>query len=143
MNMIEYFDRYSSTDLPDDMGRWARTAVYKNIRIAWISRKETDKGIVFLVSLSFPTMQNDTANEHKVFFSLEESKDFVKERWEWFLNIVTFSSLDQILGKQTDFKLANEIKEIQAMEVFNYIVNEHNVKLTYEEWRKTVKKYYR
>ena len=35
--MIEYFERYSSTDEPDKMGRWARTAVYKNIRIAWIS----------------------------------------------------------------------------------------------------------
>ena len=59
------------------------------------------------------------------------------------LSGVTFSSLEKILGKQTDFKLANEIKEIQAMEVFNYIVNEHNVKLTYKEWRKTVKNYYR
>jgi hypothetical protein len=28
--MIEYFNRYSDTDLPDDMGRWARLAVYKN-----------------------------------------------------------------------------------------------------------------
>jgi hypothetical protein len=25
--MIEYFDRYGSTDEPDNMGRWARTAV--------------------------------------------------------------------------------------------------------------------
>jgi len=66
------------------------------------------------------------------------------ERYEkLILSGVTFSSLEQILGKQTDFKLANEIKEIQAMEVFNYIVNEHNVKLTYKEWRKTVKNYYR
>jgi|GEM_PF-6658624 len=61
------------------------------------------------------------------------------------LNIdsVSGSSLSEILKAQPDFKLANEIKEVQAEEVFNYIVNEHDVKLTYEEWRKTVKTYYR
>ena len=87
--MIAYFDRYSSTDEPDRMGRWARLAVYKNIRIAWISRVETKDKIVFIVSCHFPTMQNDTANEHKVCFSLDEAKDLVKERWEWFLRIVS------------------------------------------------------
>lgn len=85
-NMIEYFPRYSETDLPDDMGRWARIAIYKNIRIAWINRLENKRKIIFSVSCHFPTMQNDTANEHKVLHSLDEAKDFVKERWEWFLN---------------------------------------------------------
>jgi len=45
--MIEYFNRYSNTDLPDDMGRWARIAIYKNIRIAWISRLENKGKIIF------------------------------------------------------------------------------------------------
>jgi len=31
--MIEYFPRYSQTDLPDDMGRWARTAIYKILEL--------------------------------------------------------------------------------------------------------------
>lgn len=86
--MIQYFNRYSDTDLPDDMGRWARIAVYKNIRIAWINRVEFKDEIRFVVSCHFPTMQNDSANEHKICSSLEEAKDFVKERWEWFLNEV-------------------------------------------------------
>ena len=77
----------------------------------------------------------------------EQGKNTINEfreiKEQLILSGVTFSSLEKILGKQTDFKLANEIKEIQAMEVFNYIVNEHNVKLTYKEWRKTVKNYYR
>ena len=88
--MIEYKNRYSQTDKPDNLGRWARLAVYKNIRIAWISRKETDKGIVFLVSLNFPTMNNDTANEHKVLESIDEAKEFVKERWYWFVKEILF-----------------------------------------------------
>jgi hypothetical protein len=83
--MIEYKNRYSQTDNLDDLGRWARLAVYKNIRIAWISGKKIDKGIIFLVSLHFPTMQNDTANENKVFNSINEAKEFVRERWDWFL----------------------------------------------------------
>jgi hypothetical protein len=86
--MIHYFNRYSDTDLPDKMGRWARTAVYKNIRIAWINRVEFKDRIGFTVSCHFPTMQNDSANEHKLCNSLDEAKDFVKERWEWFLNAV-------------------------------------------------------
>ena len=87
--MIKYFPRYSDTDLPDNMGRWARTAIYKNIRIAWISRLEVKGKVVFSVSCHFPTMQNDTANENKVCFSLDEAKNFVKERWEWFLRTVS------------------------------------------------------
>ena len=87
--MIEYYPRYSDTNLPDDMGRWARTAVYKNIRIAWISRIEVKGKVVFSVSCHFPTMQNDIANENKVCNSLDEAKDFVKDRWEWFLNAIS------------------------------------------------------
>ena len=86
--MIEYFNRYSDTDLPDQMGRWARIAIYKNIRIAWISRLENKGTIIFCVSCHFPTMQNDTANEHRVLHSLDESKEFVNERWNWFLNSI-------------------------------------------------------
>lgn len=87
--MIEYLNRYSDTDLPDDMGRWARLAVYRNIRIAWISRIGNKGRDIFRVTCHFPTMQNDTANEHKIFYSLEEAKEFVSERWNWFLNAVS------------------------------------------------------
>ena len=86
--MIEYLNRYSETDLPDNLGRWARLAVYKNIRIAWISRFEIKDKVLFSVSCNFPTMQNDTANEHKICNSIYESKDFVNERWNWFLKAI-------------------------------------------------------
>jgi len=87
--MIEYFNRYSNTDLPDDMGRWARIAIFKNIRIAWISRLENKGKVIFSVSCHFPTMQNDTANEYKICHSLDEAKEFVNERWSWFLTSVS------------------------------------------------------
>ncbi len=86
--MIEYLVRYSDTGAPDKMGRWARLAVYKNIRIAWISRLEVKGKVVFSVSCHFPTMQNDTANECKVCYSFKEAKEFVQERWGWFLNAI-------------------------------------------------------
>ena len=87
--MIKYVNRYSQTDAPDDVGRWARTAIYKNIRIAWISRLEVKGKVVFSVSCHFPTRQSDIANEYKVCYSLDEAKEFVNERWEWFLNAVS------------------------------------------------------
>ena len=87
--MIEYYSRYSDSDLPDDEGRWARIAVYRNIRIAWIDRIEIEGKVIFSATCHFPTMQNDTANKHKVCFSLDEAKNFVKERWEWFLRTVS------------------------------------------------------
>lgn len=86
--MIKYYSRYSDSDLPDDRGRWARIAVYRNIRIAWIDRTESNGKIIFSATCHFPTMQNDLANEHKVFYSLDEAKDFIKERWGWFLKAV-------------------------------------------------------
>ena len=36
--MIKYIPRYSSTDEPDEQGRWARVAYFKDkVQIAWIS----------------------------------------------------------------------------------------------------------
>jgi hypothetical protein len=87
--MIEYQNRYSQTDEPDKQGRWARTATYKNIRVAWISKHIIQNSETFCVTLHFPTMNNDTANESKVFFSLEDAKEFVSERWNFFLTAVS------------------------------------------------------
>ena len=87
--MIKYNNRYSDTDTPDKRGRWARIAILNNIQIAWITKhilKESEK---FSVSCNFPTLMSDIAHENKVCDSLEEAKDFVKERWEWFLKAVS------------------------------------------------------
>lgn len=87
MNKIIYNTRYSDTDKLDKFGRWARTASYNGIRIAWINKyklKQEDKEC-YSVSLLFPTLNNDTATEHKIFYSLDEAKEFVSERWNWFI----------------------------------------------------------
>ncbi len=87
--MITYSNRYSNTDKFDKMGRWARLAIFKNIKIGWINKHKIKDKLLFTVSCYFPTMSNDTANEHKVCNSLDEAKDFIEERWEWFLNEVS------------------------------------------------------
>jgi hypothetical protein len=83
--MIKYLPRYSDTNKPDKMGRWARIAIYKDIRIASINMIKLKCKVVFNAYCHFPTMQNDIANEHKACNSLDEAKNFIKERWEWFL----------------------------------------------------------
>lgn len=87
--MIKYHSRYSETDKPDKQGRWARIATFKDIRIAWISRVEftNTKGqqvTRFTAELYFPTLYTDTGIDSKVCESLDESKAFIQERWEWF-----------------------------------------------------------
>jgi hypothetical protein len=74
--MIEYQNRYSQTDEPDEQGRWARTATYKNM---WISKHFINENIHFSASCHFPNA-NDTAN---VSFSLKMQR-FVSERWNFF-----------------------------------------------------------
>ena len=93
--MITYVTRYSSTGEPDDKGRWARIAVFKDIQIAWITKFSDDKfkdnvtgGFFYFVDNRFPTLYNDSSTDHKVCNSLQEAKDFVQERWDWFTNHV-------------------------------------------------------
>lgn len=88
---IIYNNRYSNTSEPDKFGRWARTATYNGIRIAWIGRLEHEDKYRYSVSLHFPTLNNDTATEHKVFMTLQEAKEFVSERWNWFKNKINES----------------------------------------------------
>ena len=88
MNKIEYHTRYSDTDEFDSKGRWARLAVYNNIRIAWIDKQLINGKMVFFVKNHFPTMQNDTANEIEHFYTLDEAKDYLSKKWKWFLTNV-------------------------------------------------------
>ena len=85
---IIYRSRYSDTDEYDHMDRWARIAYANDIHIAWINkiRHPNDKEVdIFTVSCHFPTKSNDTANEFKKFDSLDEDKEWIVERWNWFL----------------------------------------------------------
>lgn len=88
--------RYSSTDETDDMGRWARIGYYNGIRICWISgfiiedgkikdRHQVGKPNMFLATMEFPTMCNDTARQHEKFDTIEEAKDFAEKLFKNFL----------------------------------------------------------
>lgn len=85
MSKIIYNTRYSDTDKPDKFGRWARTASYNGIRIAWISKFKQGDREHYSVLLNFPTLNNDAGTEHKVLYSLDEAKEFVNEKWSWFI----------------------------------------------------------
>lgn len=89
MNKIIYSTRYSDTDKLDKFGRWARTASYNGIRIAWISKFKQGHKEWYSATLHFPTLNNDTATEHEIFYSLDEAKEFVNEKWNWFRNAVS------------------------------------------------------
>jgi hypothetical protein len=81
--MIRFVERYSRTDEPDGHGRWARIVMYKDLRIAWISKItgiSTDK---YMCILSFPTSSGDL--ENFVLESYKEAQDIVKDRWATFL----------------------------------------------------------
>lgn len=88
--MIKYIDRYSSTDELDDKGRWARIAIFRDIQIAWISKHkdEFEDGFIYFVDNKFPTMYNDSARECKVFKTLKDAKEFVFDKWNWFVDNV-------------------------------------------------------
>lgn len=83
--MIEYINRYSDNDELDDMNRWARIAVVNDIQIGWISKHILNGCEKFSVSCNFPTVKySDIGTEHKVCDSLDEAKDFISNRWNWF-----------------------------------------------------------
>jgi hypothetical protein len=88
MIKIEYENRYSSTEEFDDFGRWARLANFNGVTIAWINKIQCKDEFAFSISCHFPTKYGATANEHKICDTLVESKEFIKERWEWFNNNV-------------------------------------------------------
>jgi len=85
---IKFHNIYSLTDKPDNKGRWEVIVVRNNITIAWIGRIEQSDKEGFIAYCHFPTMNNNTAKESKICATSNESKEFVKERWEWFLKKV-------------------------------------------------------
>lgn len=70
--MIEWIEKYSFTDEPDEMGRWARMGVVNGVTICWIS-KAREK---YLVMMHLPTRLSDSPHESSVFDTYNESKDY-------------------------------------------------------------------
>jgi hypothetical protein len=70
--MIKWIERYSFTDEPDEMGRWARMGVVNGITICWIS-KVKDK---YCTDMHLPTRLSDSPHEVKVLDTFKEAKEF-------------------------------------------------------------------
>lgn len=84
---VEYKPRYSDTDEPDDIGRWARIVFYKGLQIGWISKtKNNDR---FLIAGTFPTDGNDGSKYGDVAYSLEEAKAKFEKAFGIFIDKIT------------------------------------------------------
>jgi hypothetical protein len=93
---MKWRERYSSTEEPDEMGRWARLCFNDNeVMIAWVSRLQFIKvpeqvdTITFSARCYFPTKPNtDTPMKFKQFDSFEKSKKWVEEEWSEFVKSI-------------------------------------------------------
>ena len=86
MNKITFIERYSSTDEPDDKGRWARKVLYNNeLCIGWIKRFEHSEKVMFCLSGFFPTTGNDGPNFHGIYPTYKESQEKLIDLWNEFL----------------------------------------------------------
>jgi hypothetical protein len=82
---IEIRQRYSSTDEPDEMGRWARILDFKRLTIAWISRLENKKGkVIFTIHCYFPCNFSDNPNGHFITNTYEDALKLAKKEWNKF-----------------------------------------------------------
>lgn len=87
--MIQYIERYSDTNEPDKHGRWARMAIYKDVRIADIVRYETREGIRYVVKCNFPTANSDYPFDIETFEEFSDAKEYLKEAWNKFSKYIT------------------------------------------------------
>ena len=84
---IIYEPRYSFDDKPDDMGRWARKAIFKGLHIAWISRLESNGVVKYYVNTHFPLTKNDNPSKVEICDNFEDAKMAVETLWTQFLRI--------------------------------------------------------
>lgn len=78
--MIKWIERYSFTDEPDEMGRWARMGTVNGITICWISKVQ-DR---YCTNMYLPTRLSDSPHEVQVFKTFKEAKDFAYNKLRQF-----------------------------------------------------------
>jgi hypothetical protein len=84
MTKFEIRERYSFTDEPDEMGRWARILYYNNLTIAWINRLDNSKQIKYSVHCYFPSNRSDVPNESFIVDTYEDALKLAKKEWNKF-----------------------------------------------------------
>ena len=84
---ISWVPRYSFTEEPDKQGRWARIAMFRSIKIAWINRVVIPGGgIVYHLDTFFPVSSNDLPFNSSIHETFSEAKENTEELWITFLN---------------------------------------------------------
>lgn len=81
MTHLQWHSRYSDTDEPDKMNRWARILYFKNLQIGWVKRVEANKVIIFSAQTYFPVSGNDYPLGLRVFATIQEAKDYIENEW--------------------------------------------------------------
>jgi hypothetical protein len=80
--------RYSSTDEPDNQGRWARVCHYRGYLIGWVSRIDATGKRVYSRNNYFPTSGNDMPYETVVVKTLEQAKQEIERGFLEFIEQV-------------------------------------------------------
>lgn len=82
--------RYSNTDEPDYMGRWARLLIYKGMLFAWVNRDGYNKpdgrnDILFTIHGYFPINRNDMPQYVASASTFEEAKELAEAKLREFI----------------------------------------------------------
>lgn len=82
---LKWEPRYSTTDQPDDSGRWARICYYNGLQIGWINRVDNEGTVIFSYKTTFPVSGNDLAIGTGFKYTFQEAKDELEKMWSKFL----------------------------------------------------------
>lgn len=78
---IEWINRYSDTEFPDNHERWKRLMYINKIIFANISQFRIAKTLFYEANLKFPTQQNDTIFNFKSFKSEKAAKTWCEKEF--------------------------------------------------------------
>ena len=81
---LSWVCRYSKTDEPDKLGRWARQCFFKDLHIAWVRRDEFKGIVTFKVITQFPVNGNDMPHYIAPFETFKGAKECVEFFWNQF-----------------------------------------------------------
>lgn len=82
---LEWQNRYSDTDKPDSMGRWARVLYTRGFLIGWVRlTRFNDGGYVYSGRTYFPVNDKDLPFEHFTSKTFDEAKSHMERLWEKF-----------------------------------------------------------
>ena len=87
---MEWKNRYSQTDKPDNHGRWARLLYHKGYLICWVSRivTSTEPFELFVAKTFFPISGSDCPEGAEKFYSFEAAKEWCLKQWDKFFKTI-------------------------------------------------------